>query len=102
MSAAAASFRIELLYPSPHALLRVVGRVGSEAAGVGGCSVIRALDNAPPPTPPHHSLRSWGEGRITPPSWTAHAPNRAPACRDRRQAPAPRASAARACSRARH
>src|SRR6185437_10857195 len=63
MSAAAASFRIELLYPSPHALLRVVGRVGSEAAGVGGCSVIRALDNAPTPdpSPPLASLVGGGE-----------------------------------------
>ena len=46
---------------SPHEPLRVVGRVGAESAGVGGC-----LHKEGPPTPdpsPATPLRFVGEGR---------------------------------------
>jgi len=52
---------IEAFFPSPHELLRVVGRVGAESAGVGGR---RYKKN--PPTPdssPPLRFATRGEGR---------------------------------------
>jgi hypothetical protein len=42
-----------------------MGRVASEASRVGGqVSLGICLKRPPPLTPPHHSLREWGEGNL--------------------------------------
>jgi hypothetical protein len=48
-------------FPSPHERLRVVGRVGAESAGVGGCGHEK---NSPTPDPsPPLRFATRGEGR---------------------------------------
>jgi hypothetical protein len=57
----AARSKTEAFFPSPHELLRVVGRVGAEGAGVGGW---RQEENPPTPDPsPPLRFATRGEGR---------------------------------------